>query len=53
MQRDLSDSRSFIRILRHEPPFHSTSLASEFQLGETYAFSSLHPRSYRAALRSL
>ena len=35
MQRDLSDSRSFIRILRHEPALHSTSLASEFQFGET------------------
>ena len=85
MQRDFSDSGSSNRILRHEPPLHSTSLASELQFGETanngaaencsarhgscysysgvscpchlfrssYAPSSLHLRSYRAALRSL
>ena len=35
MQRDLSDSGDSNRILRHESAFHSTSLASEFQFGET------------------
>ena len=35
MQRDLSDSDDSNRILRHESPLHSTSLASEFQFGET------------------
>ena len=35
MQRDLSDSAGFIRILRHESALHSTSLASELQFGET------------------
>ena len=35
MQRDLSDSDASNRILRHESALHSTSLASEFQCGET------------------
>ena len=35
MQRDLSDSGDSNRISRHESAFHSTSLASEFQFGET------------------
>ena len=35
MQRDLSDSGDSNRILRHESALYSTSLASEFQFGET------------------
>ena len=35
MQRDLSDSGDSIRILRHESPLHSPSLASELQFGKT------------------
>ena len=36
MQRDLSDSGDSNRILRHESELHFTSLASEFQFGETF-----------------
>ena len=35
MQRDISDSDDSNRILRHESALQSTSLASEFQFGET------------------